>query len=156
MGLLVGGIILCVGAARESKAGPLGRLFGHHSSCSGASENYHEGAEGAGTWYWMRSPEEEKRVSASHFTRYCIRCHGVDGTGAWDIPDVPNFTNEAWQDWHSDAELAQSILRGRGAVMPHFRGTLSLDEVWAMARYVRTFRKSAQALRPDFQKPPSK
>ena len=149
MGLLVGGIILCVGAARESKAGPLGRLFGHHSSCSGASENYHEGAEGAGTWYWMRSPEEEKRVSASHFTRYCIRCHGVDGRGVWDIPGVPDFTNGRWQISRSDDQIARIIIEGRGALMPPFRGTVSLEEAWALARYLRTFVPGSEMSKPD-------
>ena len=44
----------------------------------------------AGTWYWLRSPDEEKRAVAALYNRYCIRCHGVDGRGVWDIPDVPN------------------------------------------------------------------
>src|SRR5579872_1770490 len=36
-----------------------------------------------GSWYWMRSPEQEKRVVMALFNRYCIRCHGVDGRGVW-------------------------------------------------------------------------
>src|ERR1700687_2303397 len=32
-----------------------------------------------GNWYWLRSPEQEKRVITSLYNRYCIRCHGVDG-----------------------------------------------------------------------------
>jgi hypothetical protein len=153
IGLLVAGVSLCVGAGRETKAGP---LFGRHADCGEkpcASDGHQDGGGGIGMWYWIRSPEEEKRVAASLFVRYCIRCHSQDGRGAWDIPDVPNFTDERWQDWHTDAELAQSILRGRGAVMPPFRGTLTLEEAWAMARHVRTFRPSTQASRPDFKKP---
>jgi mono/diheme cytochrome c family protein len=73
------------------------------------------------------------------FTRYCIRCHGVDGRGIWDIPDVPNFSNPHWQVTRTDGELSRTILEGRGACMPPFRGTLSLEEACAMARYVRTF-----------------
>ena len=30
-----------------------------------------------GEWYWMRSPEQERRVIISHYNRYCVRCHGV-------------------------------------------------------------------------------
>jgi mono/diheme cytochrome c family protein len=73
------------------------------------------------------------------FNRYCIRCHQADGRGAWDIPGVPNFTNPRWQASRSDGQIARIILEGRGAVMPPFRGALSLEEAWAMARYLRTF-----------------
>ena len=73
------------------------------------------------TWYRLRSPDEEKRAVAALFNRYCIRCHGVDGRGVWDIPDVPNFTNARWQACRSNDQLARIILEGRGAVMPPFR-----------------------------------
>jgi hypothetical protein len=106
-----------------------------------------------GAWYWLRSPEEEKRVTISLFNRYCIRCHGVDGRGVWDIPDVPNFTNARWQASRTDAQLARSILEGRGSVMPPWRGALSLEEAWALARYVRTLVPGTQVERPDFSAP---
>lgn len=105
--------------------------------------------EVGGTWYWLHSPEEEKRIMAGLFNRYCIRCHGVDGRGVWDIPGVPNFTNAHWQSSRSDAQLARIILEGRGAVMPPFRGTLSLEEAWAMGRYLRSFLPGTEAARPD-------
>jgi mono/diheme cytochrome c family protein len=84
------------------------------------------------------------------FNRYCIRCHGVDGRGVWDIPGIPNFTNVRWQESRSDGELARIILEGRGAVMPPFRGALSLEEAWGIARYLRTFVPGTEASRPDF------
>jgi mono/diheme cytochrome c family protein len=87
----------------------------------------------------MRSPEQERRVVMNLFNRYCIRCHGVDGRGVWDIPDVPDFTNLVWQGSRTDDQLVRLTLEGRGAVMPAFRGTLTLEEAWAMARYLRTF-----------------
>jgi mono/diheme cytochrome c family protein len=109
--------------------------------------------EVGGAWYWLRSPEQEKRVVTSIFNRYCIRCHGVDGRGIWDIPDVPNFTNPRWQESRSDGQLARSILEGRGSVMPPWRGVLSLEEAWAMARYVRTLVPGTEVPRPDFSTP---
>ena len=111
--------------------------------------------EVGGCWYWLRSPEQEKRVVMALFNRYCIRCHGVDGRGVWDIPDVPNFTNPRWQACRTDGELARAILEGRGSVMPPWRGTLSLEEAWAIARYVRTFVPGTEMSRPDFNAPPN-
>jgi mono/diheme cytochrome c family protein len=73
----------------------------------------------------------------------------VDGRGVWDIPDVPNFTNVRWQASRSDAEIVLITLEGRGAVMPPFRGTLTLEEAWAMARYLRTFVPGTEGSRPD-------
>lgn len=133
-------------------------IFGlfHHDGCHGACTAPFAGCgeepfcdEVGGAWYWLRSPEEEKRVVMGLFNRYCIRCHGVDGRGVWDIPDVPNFTNERWQACRTDAQLARAILEGRGSVMPPWRGTLSIEEAWAMARYVRTFVPGTEVSRPD-------
>jgi mono/diheme cytochrome c family protein len=87
----------------------------------------------------MRSPEQEARLVASHYNRYCVRCHGHDGRGVCDIPDVPDFTCASWQASRSDPQLTRLTLEGRGAVMPAFRGTLSLEEAAALARYVRRF-----------------
>ena len=105
--------------------------------------------EPGGTWYWLRSADEDKRVITGLYNRYCIRCHGVDGRGVWDIPDVPDFTNARWQACRSDGQLARATLEGRGACMPPFRGTLTLEEAWAMARYLRTFVPGTEASRPD-------
>jgi hypothetical protein len=102
-----------------------------------------------GEWYWLRSPEQEARVMAARYNRYCIRCHGVDGRGVWDMPDVPDLTNAHWQATRTDGQLARAILEGRGAVMPAFRGTLTLEEAWAMSRYLRSFVPGAEVSRPD-------
>jgi hypothetical protein len=102
-----------------------------------------------GQWYWLHSPDQEQRVVANLFNRYCIRCHGVDGRGVWDIPDIPNFTDARWQACRSDDQIVRIILEGRGAIMPPFRGTLTLEEAWAMARYLRTFLPGSEASRPD-------
>jgi mono/diheme cytochrome c family protein len=87
------------------------------------------------------------------FNRYCLRCHGVDGRGVWDIPGVPDFTNARWHSYRSDGQIVRSILEGRGACMPPFRGTLALDEAWAMSRYVRTFVPGTEVSRPEVTPP---
>ena len=104
---------------------------------------------GEGSWVWMRSPEQERQAVASLYARYCIRCHGVDGRGVWDIPGVPNFTDPHWHRTRPDDALARSIIEGRGAVMPPFRGALTYEEACAMARYLRTFVPGTELPRPD-------
>ncbi len=101
-----------------------------------------------GSWYWVRSPEQERRVVMNLYNRYCIRCHGVDGRGVWDIPDVPDFTNAVWQTTRPDDYRARVVLEGRGAVMPTFRGILTLEESCAMARYLHTFAPGNEVSRP--------
>jgi mono/diheme cytochrome c family protein len=116
----------------------------------GCHANHSAQPEGwAGQWYWVRSPDQEQRVVMGLYNRYCIRCHGVDGRGVWDIPDVPDFTDPRWQASRPDAQIVNIVMEGRGACMPMFRGTLSLDEACAMARYLRTFVPGTEAPRPD-------
>src|SRR5205807_1023045 len=64
----------------------------HHHKVPGHHVQQYQGGPGdlcnmdfGGTWYWLRSPEQEKRVVMNLFNRYCIRCHGIDGRGVWDI-----------------------------------------------------------------------
>ena len=144
------GVALWAGLGRpqESQASGLCALFGHHQACDCGANAAGDGEIG-GTWYWLRSPDEERRVVAALYNRYCIRCHGVDGRGVWDIPGVPDFTNVRWQESRSDAERARIILEGRGAVMPPFRGALTLEEAYAIGRYLHTFVPGTEISRPD-------
>src|SRR5438876_12437571 len=145
---LAGGLLaLFTIGTRESQAGIFGRC---RQGCEGHGGDIESFGDVGGTWYWMRSPEEEKRVVMGLYNRYCIRCHGVDGRGVWDIPDVPDFTNPRWMASRSDGQLARAILEGRGAVMPPFRGALSLEESWAMARYLRTLMPGTEVSRTEY------
>jgi hypothetical protein len=103
----------------------------------------------AGQWYWMRSPEQELRVVMGLYNRYCVRCHGIDGRGVCPIPDVPDFTDVGWQSSRTDPQVVNILMDGRGAVMPSFRGTLSLEESWAMTRYLRRFVPGTEIPRPE-------
>jgi mono/diheme cytochrome c family protein len=118
-----------------------------HKGC--APDHCLYAADWAGEWYWMRSPDQERRVVMSLYNRYCLRCHGIDGRGVWDIPDVPDFTNTTWQATRPDSYRTRVILEGRGAVMPSFRGTLTLEESAAMACFLHTFVPGTEVSRPD-------
>ena len=125
-----------------SRAGWPWKASAHHASCGHptcAPDQCLAPAGWAGEWYWMRSPDQEQRVVMGLYNRYCIRCHGIDGRGVWDIPDVPDFTDPRWQASRPDPQIVNILMEGRGAVMPTFRGTLTLEETCAMARYLRTF-----------------
>jgi mono/diheme cytochrome c family protein len=154
--LTVLGVALVLGAVatRDTQAGIFRRGdCPPQGGAPGCVVDHQYAGEPGGTWYWVRSPEEERRVLIGLYNRYCIRCHGVDGRGVWDIPCVPDFTNARWQAARSDGQLVRSILEGRGAVMPPFRGTLTLEEGWGMARYLRTFLPGSEAPRPDLNPP---
>jgi hypothetical protein len=146
--LLAGGLA----ATRPAKAGFPWFKKGHHhvhgTFCASCFP-----VVGEGDWYWVRSPEQEKQVVMNLYARYCVRCHGIDGRGVWDIPGVPNFTDLRWQACRDDGALARSILEGRGAVMPPFRGTITLEEAWAMSRYLRSFIPGTEVPRPDLGPP---
>jgi hypothetical protein len=77
----------------------------------------------------------------------------VDGRGIWDIPDVPDFTNVRWQASRSDGQIVRLTLEGRGACMPPFRGTLTVEEAWGMARYLRTLVPGAEIPREKLDGP---
>jgi mono/diheme cytochrome c family protein len=161
---VVGGLLTLLGLAvaqvagvtRHAEASIFPTRRGHYGGHGPGDEHPACGPSGlqlsgepGGTWYWVRSPDEERRVISGLYNRYCIRCHGVDGRGVWDIPDVPDFANAHWQASRSDAQLVRATLEGRGAIMPPFRGTLTLEEGWAMARYLRTFVPGTETPRPD-------
>jgi hypothetical protein len=152
-------------AVRSAKAGwlwgPKQQQHHHHNHVCANCQGHAVGpgdiqdCDSGGSWYWMRSPEQERRVVMSLYNRYCIRCHGVDGRGVWDIPDVPDFTNTRWQASRPEAYRARVIIEGRGAVMPPFRGTLTLEEAWGLSRYLYSFVPGTEVSRPDLGNPPS-
>jgi hypothetical protein len=155
---LAGLAVLAACLPSASADGPLRRYRQARASqnCPPTVIESHENGDLGGTWYWMRSPEQEKRVIAARYNRYCLRCHGVDGRGVWDIPDVPDLSSIRWQGTRTDAQLTRAILEGRGAVMPAFRGTLTLEEAWAMARYLRSFVPGSETSRPETDAPAKK
>jgi hypothetical protein len=152
--LLLAGLVLITGAPESRGGGFFDWCCPHR--CGGPACPRGEGpavGEAGGPWYSLGSPEEQQRVGRDLFNRHCIRCHGPAGKGAWDIPNVPDFTNPAWQASRPDDHIATIILEGRGAVMPPFRGTLRVDEALAIARHLRTLERGAEQSRPDLKSP---
>ncbi len=91
------------------------------------------------TWVWVPSHDQERVVVASLFNRYCVRCHGVDGRGTPNMPNLPDFTDLHWQTSRSNAMIERAIIQGRWGCMPSFRAVISCPEAAALANYLRTF-----------------
>jgi mono/diheme cytochrome c family protein len=83
------------------------------------------------------------------FRRSCVECHDSDGRGEAaraEFPQIPDFTDRGWQASRSDAELAHSILDGRGKAMPRMRSKLRSVDVGRMVAFVREFTGGTQVV----------
>jgi mono/diheme cytochrome c family protein len=143
-------ILVAVTSPTKGGDGPCCSLFHKHPGHECLGDGHIDTMNG-GYWLWMRSPEQEKVVVLSLYNRYCIRCHGVDGRGVWDIPGVPDFSNDRWQASRTDDQIVRITLEGRGACMPQFRGALSIEETWGIAHYLRTFVPGTEVSKPDLR-----
>jgi mono/diheme cytochrome c family protein len=98
------------------------------------------------------APPDDADAAKRLYGQYCRRCHGADGKGAPGAADgLPDFSRRAWQDRRSDAQLTVSILDGKGAVMPSFRGRLGEAQAKALVAHVRSLapaRPAAPAVVP--------
>jgi ubiquinol-cytochrome c reductase cytochrome b subunit len=86
------------------------------------------------------------RVAAGLYRQYCLSCHGVEGRGSElkaGMPTIPDFASPAWQAGANNAQLAVSILDGKGTLMPAFRGRISDEDAQDLTAYVRAFGPAA-------------
>jgi mono/diheme cytochrome c family protein len=72
------------------------------------------------------------------YQNQCAKCHGADGKGIASLPDIPNFTDSAWQSSRSNKQISDAIANGVG-IMPGYKGTLSAAEVQSLVKHVRAF-----------------
>src|SRR5262249_428209 len=103
------------------------------------------------------SPEDtaaRMRVATAMYRQYCLSCHGTDGSGSEmkrSMPAIPDFTNRAWQEGASNAQLLAGILDGKGGLMPAFRGRVSEEQAKDLVAYLRAFGPA----RPKPKEPPA-
>ncbi|HKI34336.1 MAG TPA: c-type cytochrome [Gemmataceae bacterium] len=84
----------------------------------------------------------DTRPKAPSLQARCARCHDADGSGSSsrdNFREIPNFGSHKWQASRSDAQLVVSILDGKGAHMPAYRGTLARDEARNLVAAIRGF-----------------
>jgi mono/diheme cytochrome c family protein/uncharacterized membrane protein len=76
------------------------------------------------------------------FAQYCVKCHGADGTGKpvrGRMAKMPNFADPSWPAQRSDAQLQVSILDGKEAEMPSWRGKISEEQASSLVAHIRAF-----------------
>ena len=87
-------------------------------------------------------PAERLQAARRVYERHCSSCHGDDGTGGAlrsTVSQIPDFTSRGWQTRRTDAQLAVSILEGRGTRMPAFHRQLGEDGAQDLVSLIRTF-----------------
>jgi cytochrome c oxidase cbb3-type subunit 3 len=81
----------------------------------------------------------------------CAACHGPEGKGNPAL-GAPDLTNKIWLYGGSVATITETITRGRGGVMPAWKGALSEAEIHLAAAYVHWLARPGQVAAA----PPSK
>ena len=91
-------------------------------------------------------PPAQSRVGAGStqaarlFAINCVHCHGPSGEGdgpvAGYLTELPKNLRAPYVQKKSEAELYEILTHGRD-VMPAFKGELSAEERWTLARYVK-------------------
>ena len=82
------------------------------------------------------------------YQQECVECHGPLGRGTGSVPDL---TAPEYQSDHSLLAIQAAISQGVGQGMPGYADTLSDDERWSLAAYVRAL---GLALSPKPTAPP--
>ncbi len=88
-------------------------------------------------------PATDSRMSSSElYQAYCLACHDAGGRAATvrkAMPEIPDFSDFAWQGSHSDEALKHSILEGKGKFMLPMKDKLGPDDVDQMVAFLRAF-----------------
>lgn len=83
----------------------------------------------------LSTSSEEVGHGNEVFAVECAACHGADGRGRGAIPDL---TKTTFLVERSAADLYNMVTGGVGQGMPSFGASLSEDDRWAVATYVRS------------------
>lgn len=80
--------------------------------------------------------------AAGSYKTNCVSCHAADGRGSavGKSLHAADFHSPQVQE-QSDAQLADVVTQGRGN-MPAFGQSLSKDQIDALVKYIRTFKKA--------------
>ncbi len=97
----------------------------------------------AGTGCKRASAGEATVQGRELFTNACSRCHGAEGGGGLPIydggPSPRNFRDHAFHTAHTDEQIKQTIVQGKGTGMPPFGATFDDAQLAALVAQVRSF-----------------
>ena len=83
----------------------------------------------------LQKDPKAMRLAKNTFSQYCQSCHGKDGKGQTNFP---NLTDQAWFWGGSEAQITQTITHGRKAIMPAWGPMLKEKGVTNVANYVKS------------------
>jgi putative copper resistance protein D len=78
------------------------------------------------------------------YANNCAACHGVNARGGGEmagttaVPPPPLTGTGSHLDQHTDGQLFQIILDGRGGGMPSWAGKLAESEIWDVVNFLRS------------------
>jgi cytochrome c(L) len=88
---------------------------------------------GAGVKNPFEGKPEAIKEGEKIFDAKCSECH-MDGTGGAG----PNLTDDKWIYGGSDAEVFETISRGRKGGMPSWKSELGKDDIWKVIAFIRS------------------
>jgi mono/diheme cytochrome c family protein len=92
------------------------------------------------------------------YRTYCFACHDTDGRGNNAIrtamKELPDLTGAPWQKSRTDADLARSILEGKGKFMLPMQDKLGSVDVREMVALIRAFEGGRQTIAVEGPKAP--
>ena len=74
------------------------------------------------------------------FETICLACHLIDGTGLVG----PSLVDPYWKYGHTDAELFETVSKGRPLGMPPWLPQLGAEKIWKVLAYVETLPKRSE------------
>ncbi len=97
------------------------------------------------------SPGPTSHITAANvYGTFCFACHDTNGKGNSTIRtsmrELPDFTATSWQRSRTDAQLSNSILRGKGKFMLPMTDKLGSVDVKQMVALVRGFKGGKQVI----------
>ena len=78
------------------------------------------------------------------YKRYCVLCHGEDGTGKTDLGSglgARDFNDKKFQAGITDEQIIEQIANGTEDKMFPFKDKLSSEEMHALVPVIRAFGK---------------
>jgi mono/diheme cytochrome c family protein len=103
------------------------------------------------------APASSHLTARAVYGTFCFACHDTHGGGNSTIrgqmAELPDFRAAAWQKSRTDADLAQSILQGKGKFMLPWKDKLGDVDVKQMVALVRGFEGGKQEVPLEIPKP---